>query len=160
MLAALSVALLADRQIQGEKVRKKNERDLVVVQSMHHVLFLAKDLRDHVAYIAKAFQRDDVRHPLAVLGGYEHIRQRFASICEGHIHQWIAHESLAKLDALRGAIYAMCLVLAEGERDAREKGLTVVPHVKDTKPFDDLVARLDAFLDAVHRDRKEIDYSK
>lgn len=130
------------------------------MQSMHHVIFLATDLRDHVRFIAKALKRDDVRHPLALFGGHEQIRQRFEDICGGHTYQWIANDSLEKLHALRGSIYGICLALSEAERHARELGVKVVPHVPETEPFDILVSDLEAFIQAVLRDRKEIDYSK
>lgn len=159
LLAALSVALIADRQITNENFRKNHEHNLAIVQSMHQVVFYGEDLKDLIGYIKYCYEREDVRPSIAVLGIHQNIQKRFDQISADHIHKWMTGECTAKLHKLRPNIFGMCLRLSEIERDARAAGAKLLPlSPSEGKMFDRPYQEVDEFIKAVLQKRKEIDY--
>lgn len=159
LLAALSVALIADRQITNENFRKNHEHNLAVVQSMHQVVFYGEDLKDLIGYIKYSYEREDTRPSIAVLGIHRNIQQRFDQISADHIHKWMSDDCTAKLHALRPRIFGMCMRLSEMERDARAAGVKLLPLLPaEGKLFEAPYKEVDEFVKAVIRKRKEIDY--
>lgn len=159
LLAALSVALIADRQITNENFRKNHEHNLAVVQSMHQVVFYGEDLKDLIGYVKYCYEREDVRPSIAVLGIHQNIRQRFDQISADHIHKWMSGECTKKLHKLRPSIFGMCLRLSEIERDARAAGVKLLPLSKtEGKLFEGPYKEVEEFINAVLQKRREIDY--
>lgn len=159
LLAAISVALIADRQITNENFRKNHEHYLAVVQSMHQVIFYGEDLKDLIGYVKYCYEREDVRPSIAVLGIHQNIRQRFDQISADHIHKWMSGGCTTKLHKLRPSIFGMCLRLSEMERDAREAGVKLLPLLPaEGKLFEGPYNEVEEFIKAVIQKRKEIDY--
>lgn len=159
LLAALSVALIADRQITNENIRKNHEHNLAIVQSMHQVVFYGEDLKDLIGFIKHCYEREDVRPSIAVLGIHQKIQHRFDQISADHIHKWMSGECTTKLHKLRPSIFGMCLRLSEMERDARAAGVKLLPLSQtEGKLFEGPIKEVDAFIEAVIQKRKEIDY--
>lgn len=118
LLAAYSVALTSDRQATHEEIKvveaqmdAENNKNLENTESMHEMIFLAKDLRQLVKYLESSFGK--TCSPVECLAVHSNIRQRYEQICAVKAFKWMPGNIADQITGLSGDIFGITVLCAQ-----------------------------------------------
>lgn len=117
LLAAYAVALTSDRQATHEEIKaneaqqnEENNKNIQAAESMHEMIFLAKDLRQLVRYLEKSFSK--TCSPIECLGVHANIRQRYEQICAVRAFKWMPGNIADQITELSAEIFGITVSCA------------------------------------------------
>lgn len=163
LLAAYSVALTSDRQATHEEI-KANEaqlnaeenKNIETAESMHEMIFLAKDLRQLVEYLENSF--GETCRPVECLRVHSNIRQRYEQICAVRAFKWMPGSIADQITELSAGIFGITVSCARAIEHYDKAGIKKLDKNDEmARLMKDAANNISNLIDAIFIERDKLE---
>lgn len=127
LLSVLVVVRVANRLLSHGNILREEDRRLEIARTTHHLIAIAKDLKERVGYV-KSMVTEGGRPALAVVEIAKSIERRYETLLERDAYKYLPGSSVDLITGMSGSIFGI-VVLAGGfgQLSAARPGFGLAP---------------------------------
>jgi hypothetical protein len=162
VVASLLIARVANRVTVHADIGRANERNRDIVRTTHHLIAIAKDMRQRVGYLRTIFAEGG-RPVVAMVQIAQSIEARYEVLLERDSYTYLPGNCVDLITRMSGDVYGIGVIAAgvnETLKGPAAALITVPPPEKNHGPIarlDALTKEIQALLDGLFALRRSID---